>query len=143
MIHYEEVESDEEMARDDRRMILAVFGLIAIIFASVILFDFFGDSPKKKPFILEVVTTPAEMAKGLAGRKSMPMDRAMMFVWNDAKVRCLWAKDMEFDLDIAFFDAAGKVLNFDQMKAGTTNPHCSEAPAKFALEANKGTILGD
>jgi len=41
-------------------------------------------------------------------------------------------------LSIAFINADGVIVNITDMKPQTTNIHASVAPAKFALEVNRG-----
>lgn len=50
----------------------------------------------------------------------------------------MWMKNTLIDLDVAFADAEGTILNIEHMKAGTTNVHCSAGHAKLALEMNQG-----
>jgi uncharacterized membrane protein (UPF0127 family) len=49
----------------------------------------------------------------------------------------MWMKNTLIDLDVAFADSSGKILNIEQMKAGTTDIHCSSGNAKLALEMNR------
>lgn len=121
-----------------------IFMLVVVTFAFSVIFSHFYQL-RKKPLEFEVVDTPELMAKGLSGRDSMPENHGMLFSWRDSAVRCMWAKDMKFDLDVAFLDEKGRMVGLDSMKAGTTTPHCSSVPARFVLEVNKGYFekIGD
>ncbi len=62
----------------------------------------------------------------------------MLFVFKRSETQCMWMKNTLIDLDVAFADANGKILNIEQMKTGTTDIHCSSGNAKLALEMNHG-----
>ena len=50
----------------------------------------------------------------------------------------MWMKDVPIDLDVAFFDDKGFLVNIRHMKAQTQNTHCSIKPIRWALEMNSG-----
>lgn len=87
---------------------------------------------------VELPKTRAEFEKGLAGRSSMPPDHGMLFAYAKAGIECMWAKDMRFDLSVAFLDEHGVIINVEDMAAGSREPHCSTKPALYVLEMNKG-----
>ncbi len=54
-----------------------------------------------KPFIAEVVKTPASIQQGLSGRDSITTD-GMLFVMPTIDYHGFWMKDMKFDLDMVW-----------------------------------------
>ncbi len=78
----------------------------------------------------EVAISAAERQKGLMFRTSMAMD--------GEESACMWMKNTKIPLSVAFIDAFGKIINIEDMEPETTDIHCSRAPAKYALEMNKG-----
>lgn len=75
---------------------------------------------------------------GLMGRSQLGNHEGMLFVFDAPSIQCMWMQNTLIDLDVAFLDEQGGVINIESMKAGTTNTHCSQRPAKQALEMNRG-----
>jgi uncharacterized membrane protein (UPF0127 family) len=75
---------------------------------------------------------------GLMGRSQLGNHDGMLFIFDEPSIQCMWMQNTLIDLDVAFLDEKGSVINIESMKAGTTNTHCSKQPAKQALEMNRG-----
>lgn len=116
------------------RIILGVVVLLVVSLAISI------HNHHKPPLEYEVVTTPEDMARGLSGRDHLEPNHGMLFKWSDHGNRCMWAKDMKFDVDVFFLDDDGTALWKATMKAGTINPVCSPDPVRYVLETNAGEI---
>jgi uncharacterized protein len=86
----------------------------------------------------EVVDTPETRARGLMYRKSMPDNHGMLFVFSDAEQQCFWMKNTIIPLSIAFLDDRGVIVNIADMAPQTEDNHCSEGPARYAIEMNQG-----
>lgn len=86
--------------------------------------------------LVEMADTPLERQKGLMFRSELPDDQGMLFRFDKAETQCMWMKNTLIDLDVAFMDQDLRVINVEEMKAGTTQIHCSEKPAYWALEMN-------
>jgi len=71
-------------------------------------------------------------------RKSMPANQGMLFIFPRAERHCMWMRNTLIPLSVAFLDDQGKILNVENMQPQTENNHCAAAPARFALEMNKG-----
>ncbi len=111
-------------------------------------------------FILEVVSEPAKVARGLMERDHIEDDGGMLFVFSDSQVRLFWMKNCIVDMDILFLDGNGRVLTIDTMKAQklrgelednrdetmdeyearirATAQHSSRYPAQFVIEIQAG-----
>lgn len=86
----------------------------------------------------ELANTDLSRQIGLMNRKELGGNSGMLFVFKRSETQCMWMKNTLIDLDVAFADANGKILNIEQMKTGTTDIHCSSGNAKLALEMNHG-----
>ncbi|MDH4394323.1 MAG: DUF192 domain-containing protein [Limnobacter sp.] len=86
---------------------------------------------------VEMADTPLERQKGLMFRAEMPENQGMLFRFDQAETQCMWMKNTLIDLDVAFMDKELRVINVEGMQAGTTEAHCSEKPATWALEMNR------
>ena len=87
--------------------------------------------------IAEVADTAQRQQIGLMNRSEMNNNTGMLFVFKRKETQCMWMKNTLINLDVAFADETGKILNIEQMEAGTTNIHCSKGEAKLALEMNR------
>lgn len=85
----------------------------------------------------ELANTDLSRQIGLMNRQQLGENSGMLFVFERSETQCMWMKNTLIDLDVAFADANGKILNIEQMKAGTADIHCSSGNAKLALEMNR------
>jgi uncharacterized membrane protein (UPF0127 family) len=86
----------------------------------------------------EVAATDANRMQGLMQRTAMAANQGMLFVFPMAARHCMWMRNTLIPLSVAFIDDAGKIINVEDMLPKTENNHCAGAPARFALEMNKG-----
>lgn len=96
-------------------------------------------------FDVEVARTAAQRTRGLMFRKSMPVDRGMIFVFNDDAVRNFWMKNTLIPLDMIFVDKDGQVVSVSanvqpcREKVPSSCPdYSSTKPARYVLEINAG-----
>lgn len=86
----------------------------------------------------EIADTPALREHGLMERDSLPENHGMLFVYPDERQLSFWMRNTPIDLDIAFMDRTGTILNIATMKANDDSSHVSEGPAMYALEMEAG-----
>ncbi len=87
----------------------------------------------------ELATTSDERAQGLMGRAALPDTAGMLFVFASDQTLGFWMRDTPLDLDIAFLDASGRILNIAAMTANDDRTtHFSTGPARYALEVRRG-----
>lgn len=86
----------------------------------------------------EVALTPKQHEIGLMHRTSMGANEGMIFVFERAGQQCFWMKNTLIPLAVAFVDDDGTIVNLDEMKPETLNPHCSAKPVRYVLEMNTG-----
>ena len=86
----------------------------------------------------EVAADNPNRMQGLMHRKDMAPNHGMLFVFPFAERHCMWMRNTLIPLAVAFLDEEGKIINIEEMKPQTENNHCAAAPARYALEMNKG-----
>ena len=85
----------------------------------------------------EIADTPERRQTGLMNRTSMPMNSGMLFVFEEKAGHCFWMFNTKISLSIAFIADDGKIVNIEEMQAGTSNNHCPKVAVRYALEMNK------
>jgi len=86
----------------------------------------------------EVAANSDDIRMGLMHRTSMPAHHGMLFVFPNNAQHCMWMKNTLIPLSVAFLDKTGTILNIEDMQPQTLNHHCATAPARYALEMNRG-----
>jgi uncharacterized membrane protein (UPF0127 family) len=86
----------------------------------------------------EVAFTEPTRQQGLMGRRAMAPQEGMLFVFDRAMSYCMWMRNTFIPLSVAFIDAKGVIINIEDMKPQTEDPHCAAGEAKYALEMNQG-----
>lgn len=89
-------------------------------------------------FTLEVAATEEARSTGLMHRRSMPLDRGMLFVFPDERPLSFWMENTYIALDIIYLDAAGRVVAIRSMRPLDRMGVPSGAPARYAIEINEG-----
>jgi uncharacterized membrane protein (UPF0127 family) len=87
---------------------------------------------------VEVADTSAVRETGLMNRFSIPADEGMLFVFPVPQPLAFWMHDTYMPLSIAFIDAAGRILNVEEMAPRTDDTHLSRGQALYALEMRQG-----
>lgn len=84
---------------------------------------------------LRLALTDLERRQGLTGCRGLKENSGMIFVYPDEAPRAFWMRGVPADLSIGFFDAAGTLLETQEMRAQDLNTTRSRADnVKFALE---------
>ena len=86
----------------------------------------------------ELAVTPEQQATGMMFRTRMGTNEGMLFVNDDAGVRCFWMRNTLLPLTIAFIADDGTIVNMADMEPRSEKSHCSAQPVRFALEMNIG-----
>ena len=71
-------------------------------------------------------------------RRGMGGNEGMLFVNEQAGVRCFWMHNTLIPLTIAFIGDDGTIVNIADMAAQTDDSHCSAKPVRYALEVPQG-----
>jgi uncharacterized membrane protein (UPF0127 family) len=92
-----------------------------------------------------VADTPALRSRGLMGVTDLGDVRGMLFLWEDDTSGGFWMRDTLIPLDIAFFDAAGVLVDLLSMTPCREDPcptYRPSGPYRAALEAPAGGFDG-
>ncbi len=89
---------------------------------------------------IEFATTTAAREKGLGGRKSIPSDYGMLFVFPYDGYYGFWMKDTLIPLDMFWLDDKGQVVSIAKNVATSTYPRVfyPSVPARYVLETAAG-----
>jgi uncharacterized membrane protein (UPF0127 family) len=86
----------------------------------------------------EVAATNENRMQGLMFRKSLGQNNGMLFVFPEEGQHCMWMKNTLLPLSVAFMDSKGVIVSIHDMDPQSEVSHCAAAPARFALEMNRG-----
>ena len=86
----------------------------------------------------EVAITPEQQATGMMFRREMPGNEGMLFVNEEAGVRCFWMKNTLVPITIAFIADDGTIVNLADMQPQSERSHCSAKAVRYALEMSQG-----
>ena len=86
----------------------------------------------------QVAATPEQREIGLMYRKEMPQHEGMLFIFESPSRLCFWMKNTLIPLTAAFIADDGSIVNLENMKPQTTEPHCAAKPVRYVLEMNQG-----
>lgn len=137
------------------KKILAIIILLAVIF--IIFLTIHENNPINKAnsdirpkiteisinnniIIAEVVDTADLMARGLSGRSGLNENEGMWFVFAKDGNYGFWMKDMNFPIDIIWFDKDFKIVYLQKNILPETYPTVfyPNADSRYVLEVNAG-----
>ncbi|WP_322994748.1 DUF192 domain-containing protein [Castellaniella sp.] len=90
------------------------------------------------PLQVELADTPETLSQGLMHRTHLPDDHGMLFVFEQAEIRCFWMKNTLIPLSIAFINDQGRIISIQDMQPKNLATHCSPSAVSAALEMNQG-----
>lgn len=93
--------------------------------------------------VVAVAATPETRARGLMGVTDLGDLDGMLFVFDVDVDAAFWMKDTVLPLDIAFFDAAGRLVDAFPMEPCPADPcptYRPAAPYRYALETPRGRL---
>jgi uncharacterized membrane protein (UPF0127 family) len=90
-----------------------------------------------------VADTLEERIAGLSNVPALPQDVVKLFVFEGDGPQSIWMKDMQFPLDIMWFDAEGALVHLEEGVSPDTFPQsfASPIPARYVVEANAGFVV--
>lgn len=91
-------------------------------------------------FRTEVMGDEQARSKGLSGRTNLDSDASMLFVFDEPGRRCFWMKDMQFSIDILWFDGSRRLIHQEHDVSPDSYPksYCVDN-AQYVLELSDGT----
>lgn len=88
--------------------------------------------------VLEAITGP-QMAQGLMYRRSLDVDRGMIFIYPHPVSSPFWMKDTHIPLSIAFINSDGIIISIQKMEPDNDRrTYPPPRPFLYALEMNQG-----
>jgi uncharacterized membrane protein (UPF0127 family) len=102
----------------------------------------------QKKLELEIANSNQERSIGMMHREGVKEGTGMLFVFEKDQDLSFWMRNVDFDLDIGYFDSKGNLINSHTMKATTALMIDSALPqyksnkaAKYAVETVPGFFL--
>ena len=98
---------------------------------------------------VEVANTEPARMRGLMFQDKLPFDKGMIFVFDNAQVVPMWMLNMQFSLDVIWFDSKGDVVhiekNAEPCKSALETVTCTfqnaeNKKAKYVLEVTAGFV---
>lgn len=91
-------------------------------------------------FNFTVANSAIERQRGLSGMSPLPPTDAMLFVFEKPGIECLWMKDMNFNIDIMWFDQNKRMIDQELNVSKDSYPQkfCPEKPALYVVEVTAG-----
>ena len=93
---------------------------------------------------VELATTPAAQEEGLSNRSSMAADHGMLFIFDQQAEWSFWMHQMEFPLDIIWFNSSKQAVFIEEDLPPCTPTSCPiytpPANAMYVLEVNAGFV---
>jgi len=98
---------------------------------------------------VEIADTDPARTRGLMFREQMSYDNGMLFVFDDEQVRSMWMLNMQFPLDLIWFNSKGNVVhiekNAEPCKSALETMACTfknaeEKNAQYVLEVSAGFV---
>ncbi|MDE1830632.1 MAG: DUF192 domain-containing protein, partial [Thaumarchaeota archaeon] len=95
---------------------------------------------------VQIADTPDRMTEGLQFQQPLSYTQGMIFVFPQSQIVTMWMKDMQFPLDMIWFDSSGNVIHIEKNLAPCTdNLPCQVYDAgsqntKYVLEITSGFV---
>jgi uncharacterized membrane protein (UPF0127 family) len=96
---------------------------------------------------VQIAETDAQKIRGLMFQNQLPDDQGMIFVFSQEQIAPIWMLNMQFPLDIIWFDANGNVVHIEKNvppcksvleTATCTVQNADGKKAKYVLEVTGG-----
>jgi hypothetical protein len=98
---------------------------------------------------VQIADTEPRRVRGLMFQETLPFDQGMLFVFDISGPKSMWMLNMQFPLDIIWFDENGNIVNISKnippCKTPTEIMSCNSKgvnsrDAKYALEVTAGFV---
>ena len=98
---------------------------------------------------VQIADTEPRRVRGLMFQEQLPYDEGMIFVFDESGFHSLWMLNMQFPLDMIWFDSDGKVVHIEKnvppCKSALETVTCTgvnpgENEAQYILEVTAGFV---
>lgn len=122
---------------------LLIFSSILIILVTYILYINYKPcslSINNQRFVVDVADSVIERQKGLSNTSSLDKNAGKLFVFENSELHGFWMKDMNYPIDIIWFDDAWRVVGISKNTLPESYPTVfyPQSFAKYVLEVNSG-----
>lgn len=99
-----------------------------------------ADIQEQKTMTIEIANTDAARTLGLSGRKEVPDNYGMLFVFDSADTYGFWMKDMYVSIDIIWLGDDGTIVGIEDSVTPESYPTTFYAPepVRYVLETRAG-----
>jgi uncharacterized membrane protein (UPF0127 family) len=98
--------------------------------------------PSGKVLQVEVMVKDEDRAMGLMFRSSLPLDRGMLFLFEQSDFHGIWMKNCKFPIDILWLDEQKKIVHVEEKAAPCKADPCPVyvplRRASWVIELNAG-----
>jgi uncharacterized protein len=141
---------NEKRKKQQRLEIIFLIIAILVIFAGVLFAQRYVSTKSKMPvsfitskinsnFLLDVVSTPEERAKGLMYITYLPENEGMLFVFPKSEKQTFWMKNTPLPLDLIFIDDKFNVVGIVDNATPFSEKRLSvDEKSKYIIEINGG-----
>ena len=100
------------------------------------------------PLQVQIADTEPRRVRGLMFQDQLPLDQGMIFVFQQSGLHSLWMLNMQFSLDMIWFDQDGKVVHIETdvppcktaLEITTCQSVIPDAEAVYILEVTSGFV---
>lgn len=97
---------------------------------------------------VQIADTEPRRVRGLMFQEQLPSDQGMIFVFDEPGIYSLWMLNMQFSLDMIWFDENGKVIHIEKdvppcktaLEITTCQSVVPDGEAKYVLEVTAGFV---
>lgn len=92
---------------------------------------------------VSIMRTDEELTRGLSGTKNLPSGQAMLFEFSQDYKWQMWMKDMNYPIDMVWFNSNDKVVYMVKNAEPSSYPKTiftPSLPARYVIEFPSGTI---
>jgi uncharacterized membrane protein (UPF0127 family) len=128
----------------------SVLGIFVLAILGVIVFSLvhkqqlyrFPIHIEENEILVVVADTEIERQRGLSGTAPLESDQGMLFVFDEPGLHGFWMKEMQYSIDIIWFDTEKKIIHLESSVQPSSYPQIfvSETLAQYVLEVPAGFV---
>jgi len=95
-----------------------------------------------RPISVSIANTEAERQQGLSGTDELERYEGKLFIFDEARPHGIWMKDMNYAIDILWFNEATELVYIKESVTPDTYPDVFRPtePARYVVELRAGTV---
>lgn len=123
-------------------LLLAVVVVVAVVFIAEYMKPRTDVRIGDGVYRARIVRSGAELAKGLSGTTELGAGQAMLFVFPEQKIWSIWMKDMQYPIDVVWFNNKKIVVHIVKNMSPESYPESftPDKPARYVLELPAGSV---